>query len=146
DDRRIARLGDDVGERLRLDPAELDLVAGDQLGNRRTLRGDGIVEIDEAATRCLSEQPADRRLAGGHEANEEQRRSHPLAVSVSVSVGVSDPVNRLRLRLRLRLRRLELIHWPQRSDALFVIFGVMNTRISVRSSFSRRLLKNQPMT
>jgi len=37
-------------------------------------------------------------------------------------------------------------YFTQGRVALFVIFGVMNTRISVRSSFSRRFLNNQPST
>src|SRR5690606_32777302 len=81
-----------------------------------------------------------------HQRGTEESRRPDLLSDAPSEIRVRSPPSISLQRLVKRNRDGECLapYCTQRSEARFVIFGVMNTRISVRVSFSVRLLKNHP--
>ena len=66
----------------RLAPPKIRLVAGDQRRHRLARRGrDGVVQIDETPPGPGGDGASYRRLASGRQADEDQRRGHPITRS-----------------------------------------------------------------
>ena len=64
--------GEGLGEHVLLEAAKLGLALLEELGDRPVPGLDLGVEVDERPVRQLGHLPADRRLAGAHEAGERQ--------------------------------------------------------------------------
>ena len=93
------------------------------------LTRDDVVEIDERQADAARQQAADGRLAGTHEPDEKDRRGVEKRAARGLLFG-------------------HALHYGAKAVERFTeleMRGVMKTRNSVRSSFSVRLRKKNPM-